>query len=376
MSTSAGSTQTPSNAVPIALAVLASVCGTLVSAALGLSPTLKLVGAALGAAIPPLVVSAGRFRPLRVATAVLIAIGALFVTYSGITLSDYAIQREASTFPIPDVLPTTGPDTSTEVSTDTDEEDTPTPPTPTCEGELCILVTPSELSCTADGCFDASANDRVTVHNAGTVPLRVNDLEFDGEAAAGLSLDVDPDADGQCEQVELVPGASCSIVVHLAPGHNGAARLIIHQNLKGPASYVAIVADGGPPLENNVDLVLAEGPVCSVAPVGEFGEGILTVLLPIANSGADPFAGTVTVSLTSDSGLSAVGSTEVAAGTSTGVIELPVDLNDFPQATFFTVQVDPDGEFAETDEANNALGLTVELPALPDDAGDAVCYFS
>jgi hypothetical protein len=77
-------------AIPMVLAVVASVCGTLVTGAFEASPNMRLFGAALGAALPPLIAVAGPFVGLRAATGVLVAAGSLIVTYSGFTAVDYA----------------------------------------------------------------------------------------------------------------------------------------------------------------------------------------------------------------------------------------------------------------------------------------------
>jgi hypothetical protein len=217
-------------AVPIVLAVLASVSGTLVTSAFEASPSMRLFGAALGAAIPPLIAVAGPFVAIRAATGVLVAAGSLFVTYGGFTAVDYATNQEESTFPLPPALPPTSP--------------TPTVPSPTvtpspgesletCEGELCITVTPTVLHCSDDGCDDV-----VTVQSTGAEVLAITTVEFDGPAAGSFSQD------GGCENEEqhreLHPGEGCSITVHFTPVEAAEARLVIHQNLKGPATVVAL----------------------------------------------------------------------------------------------------------------------------------------
>ena len=60
-------------AVPMMLAVMASVCGTAITGAFEASPSMRLFGAALGAAIPPLIAVAGPFHGLRAATGVLVS---------------------------------------------------------------------------------------------------------------------------------------------------------------------------------------------------------------------------------------------------------------------------------------------------------------
>src|SRR6266542_2440468 len=110
------STRTSIQAV---LAIVGSVCGTLLSGALTTSPTLKLVGAAFGAAIPPLISQAGRFHQVRAGVGIAVTVGALFLTCGGI----------------------------------------------------CIEVTATSLSCTGDGC------DPLTIKSTGSKPLLVRSIE-------------------------------------------------------------------------------------------------------------------------------------------------------------------------------------------------------
>jgi hypothetical protein len=219
-------------AVPMVLAVLASVCGTLVTGAFEASPNMRLFGAALGAAIPPLIAVAGPFVALRAATGVLVAAGSLFVTYSGFTVVDYATNQEQSTFPLPPALPATSP-----TPTDT----TPTPSetaktAETCDGELCISWTPTVLHCSSEGC-----DDDVTVQSTGSEILVIDTIEFDGPAAGSFRQE------GDCEHRELEENETCSITVHYTPDEAGQARLVIHQNLPELPTYVDLEGETDTP---------------------------------------------------------------------------------------------------------------------------------
>jgi hypothetical protein len=219
--------------VPMVLAVVASVCGTLVTGAFEASPGMRLFGAALGAAIPPLVAVAGPFAGLRAATGVLVTAGALFVTYSGFTVADYATNQEQSTFPLPPRLPPTSPTPTPSVTTPTPSNTAGT--AVTCEGELCISVTPMVLHCSMAGC-----DNDVTVRSTGSVPLRITMIEFDGPAAGSFSQD------GDCENRELQENEECSVTVQFTPGEARDARLVIHQNLQGPPTIVALEGEIDP----------------------------------------------------------------------------------------------------------------------------------
>ncbi len=233
------------------LAVVASVCGTLVTGAFDTSPSMRLFGATLGAAIPPLIAVAGPFAGLRAATGVLVAAGALFVTYSGFTVADYATNQEQSTFPLPQALPPTSP-TPTPTATPTTPSDT----AETCAGELCISVTPTVLHCSSESC-----DDDVTVQSTGSELLVITTIEFDGPAASSFSQN------GDCENLELHrelhEGEECSITVHYTPGAARDARLVIHQNLPELPTFVALEGEVDPskPAET------CEGELCiSVTP--------------------------------------------------------------------------------------------------------------
>ena len=220
--------QRENSAVPLLAAVIGSVAGTLVTTAFNTSPDVALIGAALGAAIPPLVAVVGPFTHLRLGAGVLVAVLALFLTYSGFTITEKAAGRPTTTFPVPDPIERPDPDPSVSKSA----SPTPSLPKPTCEGNLCINWSPRQLQCSDDSCEDV-----VTVRSQGSKRLRVTSLEITGDAADRLS------PDGTCEGASLEQDESCEIAIRVEPGEPGTAQLVIHQNLKGPASYVDIEVD-------------------------------------------------------------------------------------------------------------------------------------
>jgi hypothetical protein len=100
-----GSVQPDARAsVQVALAVVGSVCGTLITSALDTSPTVTLIGAVLGSAIPTLVTFAGRYHHLRAGVGIAVTVAALFITYGGFTMFDFATDR-THTFPLPPAGP-------------------------------------------------------------------------------------------------------------------------------------------------------------------------------------------------------------------------------------------------------------------------------
>ncbi|TCM35997.1 hypothetical protein EV648_12345 [Kribbella sp. VKM Ac-2568] len=214
--------------VPTLLAVVGSVAGTLVTVALDKSPTVKLIGAALGAAIPPLIATAGKFSRLRLFGGIVAAVVALVLTYVGFSVPETALGM-VNTFPVPPgVNPANDPTT------------TPTTSKPTttggkfghCEGQLCIDVQPKQVRCTGDQC-----DSEVVVTSGGKTLLKIGLIEFRGNIAERFSQT------GNCEKEDLVKLQACSITVHIEPGEGGTAQMRIHQNLKGPASIVSLEAD-------------------------------------------------------------------------------------------------------------------------------------
>jgi hypothetical protein len=88
-------------ATRVALAMISSICVTLISNALDTSPTVSLIGAALAAAVPALITAGG---PHGVTLGIGVTAVALFVTYGGFTVFDYATDRP-KTFPLPEAAP-------------------------------------------------------------------------------------------------------------------------------------------------------------------------------------------------------------------------------------------------------------------------------
>lgn len=231
-----GSTdQRRESAVPLLLAVVGSVAGTLVSSVFSSSQELALLGATLGAAIPPFVAVAGPYTNLRLGVGVLIAVGALGITYGGFTVGDKVTGQEATTFPLPG-----SPAKETKGTGPAPAQPSPTvggSPTAgfTCEGELCISWSPTHLHCSSDPC-----TPDVTVRSEGSKTLKVTGLKFTGAGAGRLDTE---DKKGKCEDAWLEQEGTCTIRVRIEPGKTSRAQLRIQQNLAGPASIVDIDLD-------------------------------------------------------------------------------------------------------------------------------------
>jgi hypothetical protein len=98
----------------VVLAMISSICVTLINNALDTSPTVTLIGAALAAAVPALITAGGRHG---VALGIGVTAVALLVTYGGFTVFDYATDRP-QTFPVPEAVPE--PDENAQNETETE----------------------------------------------------------------------------------------------------------------------------------------------------------------------------------------------------------------------------------------------------------------
>jgi CARDB len=363
-------TQTKTQAgIATLLSVVSAVAVVAVSDALGASPAMKLVGAALGAAIPPAIGVASTHWPLRL-TAGLAVIGvALVFTYGGFTIFDYATKPQTATFPQLPGLPKPSPQSDTSSQSLTNSSSTSSPPrsTRTCDGDLCITVDPQTLDCTQGSC-----DGPVTIQSSGSATLRINSIGVDGANAN----DFQPN--GDCQDQDMPAGSACSFTVSFSPTVSNAAenaRLVINQNLSGPASFVTLVGNnsnsigtGGP------DLALSAPQRCSIVPGGSLsGADALTIEIAIINNGPGSISQLVPYALSSDGGLSGTGN--AAVSTDGGVTPMQVDLQagDYNQDQQFTITVDPKNVIPETNENNNTLSVTVSLPSQPTSPTDVPC---
>ncbi|MBM7797719.1 hypothetical protein JOE57_000640 [Microlunatus panaciterrae] len=356
-------------ALPMLLAVIGSVAGTLVSNAFDASQNLTLLGATLGAALPPLVSVAGPHTHLRLWTGALIAVIALAVTYGGFTIRDKAMGVQETTFPVPKSQPTRPPQSTPTPTPQTTAQPTSSGSTPTpgvtCEGELCISWTPQQLHCASDPCAPV-----VTVRSDGTQVLQVTGLKFTGDAADRLWQE------GTCPGKSLHQGETCTITVRVKPGPAGHAQLRIQHNLQGPASLVDIDVDASTTATPvaNLDLSLFTLPECSVVPGGALsGADNLTIFVAVRNSGPAQLSRLVPFTITSDTGLTGGGNTAVSTGSGFSAMQVDLRPGDYGHAHHFTVTIDPSNEIAERDEMNNTLKVTVSLPARPSQAQDVPC---
>jgi hypothetical protein len=293
--------------------IVSAVLLTTVVAALGASPTANLVVAVLGVAIPQFITYVGPRRHIRLGVAIVVTIIALVFTYGGVKVFDAAADKE--TFPDPISTPTP----------------TPAPPTPTppVHRGPHIRVTPERLSCTATGC-----DSDVVIESTGTGQLRTNAIEFEG-GAAGLFSHTD-----DCVEKDIPADSPCRFTVTFAPTSDQgtvSATLVIHQNLRGPASRVPVEGSGGPVTATG-NAAFDGDPICAR---GDGGALAVAVTATAGTPGQLP----VSVLLTG-TGLT------LASDTLTAGVEGSVPIPDTASGATVTVQLGTiDGDDASDNEA-------------------------
>ena len=314
----------------LTLTVLGAACSAVVTgvlAAEGASTTTKLIGMALGAALPPFVGAVGPKRPIRVGVAVLLAGIAAVIAYGGGQIFAKVSDTEPP-LPTPNQIVTRlgggGGGGGGEETTGNALEH--------LAGDLGLRVVPGSISCDEeDGC------DPITVTSIGTAPLRVTSVEFEGDAASYLT------ATG-CENAVLATGEACRIALEFdaenAP-EAATTRLVIHQNLPEVPTLVPLEADGVLPAELNLVLGSAS---CDLSALVD-----------------DPDTGGVSGELSVEAPLSAAGLADVSS------VEAALYIDGVEAST---VDVDPNG-------GSVSITHSYDGPALDDvrvriDPGDAV----
>jgi hypothetical protein len=319
---------------PLTLAVLGAVCSALATGVLDrldVGTTGKLIGLAAGAALPPFVAVAGRWQHVRVAAALVLTGVAVVLSYSG-------WQIVANVSGTPPVVPS--------IRQVIDELSPGSNGQPGAieqvEGDLGIRVSPGSIGCDGSGtCTE------VTVTSTGTGLLTITGIEVeDGDPTGPLP--------SGCENAQLVQGQSCTVTLSAAEGVEPASRstrLVIHQNFRGPATYVPLVVQGdGAELPD-----LAVEPVACELSAGDpdptTGEvsGVLTVDAEVGwNGAADP--PTVSTTVTVDDLEWKTFDVDPADG---GIHV--TDYYEGPPPDDIAITVDADGQVAESDESNTAV---------------------
>jgi hypothetical protein len=336
----------PAQASPrfqLTLAVLGGVCSAVATGVLdqlGVSPTGKLIGLAVGAAIPPFIAVAGRWQHVRVAAALLLTVGAVFLSYGGLRLFADVSGTEAIVPSARQIVEgvTGGADDPHDDPPGGSTDDTADDIEMT-EGDLGIRVSPGSITCDESG-----ACNGLTVTSTGTRVLVIRSLEFEGAGQTTLQ------ASG-CENTQLVQGDSCTITLTSAgedPPEPASTRLVIHQNFDGPATYVPFVA--GEASGSEMNLVVGEAE-CDLSgdPDPDTGDvaGVLTIDVPVSWGGApDPPTVTFSVEVDGSPWLSSTGDT------ADGTLHVSGDYGGPPPGEI-RITIDSAEQFDETDEDDN-----------------------
>ncbi|KHD75176.1 hypothetical protein MB27_24075 [Actinoplanes utahensis] len=206
-------------ALATGISVVGAVCGTVLTAMLDGSPSQKLTGAIVGAVVATLFSVTGPYLHVRAVIGVAVTGAALLLTYGGAAVADGFTGNVTYPRNVPGPTPS--------ASTNSAEPDE------VCEGDLCLSAPRSLRLCAATGC---SASMVVT--NTGSRLLRIKELEIEGPAARTFRHS------GDCANHTVKAGRTCTITVTVTAEPTGEAVLVIHQNLEGPATKVALAPSG------------------------------------------------------------------------------------------------------------------------------------
>jgi PASTA domain-containing protein len=214
-------------ATRVVLAMISSICVTLISNALDTSPTVSLIGAALAAAVPALITAGG---PHGVTLGIGVTAVALFVTYGGFTVFDYATDRP-KTFPLPEAAPE--PDENAQNESGTEVE---------VPGVVGTLYADAEATLQSAG-FDVAREDVDSNEPPDTV------VEQDPAAETRVN-------EGTTITLSVSPGAPAELTV---PNVIGQTEAEARSNLEGAGLVVTVIPQDVTD-ESQVGVVLAQDP--------------------------------------------------------------------------------------------------------------------
>jgi hypothetical protein len=203
----------------LVLSIFAATGGALVGTAADAPSGVRLLFLIVGAAIPPIILHVGPWQGPRTFVALVLVGVALFVAYGGFALFAFATDQP-SALPLPPPLPDPS-DGQTTTTTST----TITSPGPG------IAVTPDTLHCDIKGC-----DDSVTITSTGDEALVIGTIEFDPPTGEFTE-------DDECDGHDLAKDQQCQVIVTFAPSElagTRSAKMVIHQNLPSPPSYVTL----------------------------------------------------------------------------------------------------------------------------------------
>jgi len=323
---SAAPTSAREAAAATGISIVGAICGTLITAAFEGAPSQKLTGAVIGAIVATLFTVTGPYLHIRAAAGVAVTGVALVLTYGGVAVADTITGN------------TTYPKIPTASSRPSAPPSAVPRPNETCEGSLCLTVPARQEFCVVKGCHAA-----IPVTNTGSRQIRIKDVEIDGVGASAFQRN------NGCANRTLKVDQECSIVITLLALPAGEAALVIHQNLKGPATRVALVAS--PSADSRPNLRMSTKATCSYTATGS---PHLSVETAIRNDGPGFLDKPVMVRVAEAGGQTQ----DFTAGIGNVVLSLPTT----PAVDHaLTLTVDPRDEIDEVDESNNTRHIAIAL---------------
>jgi hypothetical protein len=319
----------------LVLSIFGAVCGALLTNALNGSPTVRLIGTILGAAIPQLISQVGPGHRLRAGLAVSVTTVALFAAYGGFTLFAFASDQK-SVVPLPSIVHPpgdTGGNASSGIAVNTDTVN----------------------------CGDRQVGDEllecqdVTVTSSGIKPLRIWSVDFEPTSPFGQSQD--------CVKKSPLPqGATCTVHVLFRPSGPPGSRAA-RMRINGNAPTASVDVQGNVTAAESAGDLAVLGAVACEYVADEASGPVLTLTFEVDFSGSGSQPSVLDVSASLDGGTVApseradfpVGQ---AASMSMGIPQPPYDTPSIP----FTIHLDSDDSVQEEDESNNDVNMKFPAP--------------
>lgn len=238
------------SAFGLLLTLCGSIIGTAVPAFTGQAPLATLGGTVALSLFTSLGLTGadGTARGVRAVATLLLTAAAVAVTVSGVTLTDLVRGKSLSgdtqkTFPV--ALNAAEP-----------------PPQP----DPVKIQISTAITCNFVKVGVTRDCPPIVVRSVGSAPLKVTSLEFKGTNANEFAL-----KENVCDGLALDPGESCTITVRFTPGAKGtrSAQLVVHQNLRGPASTVKLTGGSSTTISSTTTTTRAPTPTTT----GNAGSG-------------------------------------------------------------------------------------------------------
>ena len=336
----------------LVLSILGAICGALLTNALNGSPTVRLIGTILGAAIPQLIAQVGPGHRLRAGMAVAVTTVALFAAYGGFTLFAFASDQE-SVVPLPSIAPQPGNSGGNSGG----------------NAGSGIEVDPDTVDCGEREVVDELLEcEDVRVTSTGNKPLRIWSVDFEPTSPFGQSQD--------CVKAALLhKGATCTVHVlfrPLAPLGGRAARMRINGNA---GSVYVDVRGSVEAAELAGDLAMLGAVSCEYVADEASGPALtLSFEVAFSGSGSPPTVIGVSASL-ADETLAGERADFPVGQTDSMSMSIPPPPYDTPSIPF-TIHLDRDHSVQEEDESNNDVEMKFAAPEEGQLSGPVDCDFT